>query len=94
MGNPAIAEVLEIPKKRGEYGQGSCYQRADNGRWEISFYDNEGRRRRQSFNTEAKARKALNRALTLKEVGKLDAPETRVRIDGLTEAYLDRKSVV
>ena len=81
-------QILELPKKRGSYGEGSCYQRQDNKRWEISFYDNEGRRRRQSFNTEAKALKALNRALTLKEAGKLDEPETRVRVDALAEAYL------
>jgi integrase len=82
------ADVLEIPKQRGTYGEGSCYQRQDNKRWEISFYDNEGRRRRQSFSTEAKAKKALNRALTLKEAGKLDEPETRVKVDSLAEAYL------
>lgn len=82
------AQILELPKKRGSYGEGSCYQRKDNGRWEISFYDNEGRRRRQSFSTESKARKALNRALTLKEAGKLDEPETRVKVDTLAEAYL------
>jgi integrase len=80
--------VLEIPKKRGKYGEGSCYQRDDNKRWEISFYDNEGRRRRQSFSTESKAQRALNRALTLKEAGKLDEPETRVKVDTLVEAYL------
>jgi integrase len=82
------AQVLEIPKKRGKYGEGSCYQRQDNERWEISFYDNEGRRRRQSFSTESKARKALNRLLTLKEAGKLGEPDTRVRVDTLAEAYL------
>lgn len=80
--------VLEIPKKRAKYGEGSIYQRKDNKRWEISFYDNEGRRRRQSFSTEAKAQKAMNRALTLKEAGKLDEPETRVKVDALAEAYL------
>jgi len=74
--------------KRGKYGEGSCYQRQDNGRWEISFYDLEGRRRRQSFSTEAKAKKALNRSLTLKESGKLDEPEGRVKLDALMEAYL------
>jgi integrase len=83
----AHAVVLEMPK-RGKYGAGSCYQRSDNGRWEISFYDNEGRRRRQSFSTEAKAQRALNRALTLKEAGKLDEPEYRVKVDALAEAYL------
>ena len=81
-------DVLEIPRKRGTYGEGSCYQRQDNKRWEISFYDNEGRRRRHSFNTEAKARKALNRCLALKEAGKLDAPEGRTKIDTLADAYL------
>lgn len=81
-------QILEIPKKRAKYGEGSIYQRQDNGRWEISFYDNEGRRRRQSFSTEQKAQKALNRALTLKEAGKLDEPETRVKVDTLAEAYL------
>ena len=81
-------EVLEIPKRRGKYGSGSCYQRQDNKRWEISFYDNEGRRRRKSFSTESKARRTLNRLLTLKEAGKLDDPETRVKVDTLAEAYL------
>ncbi len=85
---PAMAEVLELPKKRGEYGQGSCYQRKDNGRWEISFYDSEGRRRRQSFSTEAKAQKALSRSLVLKETGKLDAPEGRAKVETLAAAYL------
>jgi len=91
MGTPEVvtmSELLEIPKKRGKYGEGSCYQRSDNGRWEISFYDNEGRRRRQSFSTEAKARKALTRKLALKEVGKLDAPEGRAKTDTLADAYV------
>jgi integrase len=86
--NAATAEVLEIPKKRGKYGEGSCYQRQDNERWEISFYDNEGRRRRESFSTESKARKALVRKLALKETGKLDAPEGRTKVDSLSTAYL------
>ena len=84
----AQLDVLELPKKRGKYGEGSCYKREDNKRWEISFYDNEGRRRRQSFSTETKAQRALNRALTLKQAGKLDEPETRVKVDTLAEAYL------
>jgi integrase len=84
----ATAEILEIPKHRGRYGEGSCYQRQDNSRWEISFYDNEGRRRRESFSTEAKARKALTRKLALKEAGKLDAPEGRTKTDTISAAYL------
>lgn len=75
-------------KTRGQYGEGSCYQRRDNLRWEISFYDNEGRRRRESFSTESKARKALTRKLALKEAGKLDQPEGRVRVDALYDQYL------
>ena len=86
--NVAIADVLELPKKRGEYGRGSIYQRQDNGRWEISFYDQEGRRRRHSFSTESKAQKALNRFLVLKETGKLDSPEGRAKTEHLAEAYL------
>jgi integrase len=86
--NVAIGKVLELPKRRGEYGKGSCYQRDDNGRWEISFYDNEGRRRRKSFSTEAKAKRALNRFLVLKETGKLDSPEGRAKTEHLAEAYL------
>lgn len=81
------AQVIEIPKKRGKYGEGSCYQRQDNGRWEISFYDNQGRRRRQSFSTEAKARKALSRQLVLKETGKLELYEGRIKVDVLADAY-------
>ena len=81
------AEVLEIRKKRGEYGKGSCYQREDNGRWEISFYDNEGRRRRRSFSTEAKARRALNTAITLRDCGKLNPHEGRVKVEAMAESY-------
>jgi integrase len=81
------AEIIEVSKKRGKYGEGSCYQRSDNARWEISFYDNEGRRRRESFSTEAKARKALTRRLVLKDAGKLDAPEGRTKTDSLAESY-------
>jgi integrase len=91
MQSTAMAQVLEIhaPKTgKGKYGEGSCYQREDNLRWEISFYDNEGIRRRKSFSTEAKARAALNRFLVLKKAGKLDAPEGRSKTDVLAEAYL------
>jgi len=57
-------------------------------RWQISYYDNEGRRRRESYRTEAKARKALKTKLTLKEVGKLDVAETRTTIDTIAKLYL------
>lgn len=83
----SIAEVLEIPKNRTKYGEGSVNQRGT--RWQISYYDNEGRRRRESYRTEAKARKALSTKLTLKEAGKLDAAEIRTTIDTIAKLYLD-----
>ena len=91
MGNDiSIAEILEIPKQRSEYGAGSVVQRGD--RWQISYYDNEGRRRRESYRTEVKARKALKTKLTLKEVGKLDDAETRTTIDTIAELYLANRA--
>ncbi len=77
---------MEIPKRRSKYGEGSIIQRGD--RWQISFYDNEGRRRRESYSTETKARKALQKKLTLKETGKLDPAEIRVTIDTIANLYL------
>ncbi len=59
-------------------------------RWQISFYDAQGRRRRESFSTEAKARKALTRAIALRDSGKLDPREGRVKIDTLAESYKTR----
>jgi integrase len=85
----SVAEVLEIPKSkapRAKYGEGSIVQRGT--RWQISFYDNEGRRRRESYSTEAKARKALNQNLVLKETGKLDVAESRATIDSIALLYL------
>src|SRR3984957_16016451 len=61
-------------------------------RWQISYYDNEGRRRRESYRTEAKARKALKTKLTLKEVGKLDVAETRTTIDTIAKLYLPARA--
>ncbi len=86
MDNPTIAQILEIPKPRSEYGEGSITRRGN--RWQISFYDNESRRRWESYSTEVKARKALTTKLTLKEAGKLDAAETRITIDALAKLYL------
>ena len=80
------AEVLEIPKRRTEYGEGSVVQRGN--RWQISYYDTEARRRRESYRTEAKAKKALKTKLTLKEAGKLDPAETRITIDAIAKLYL------
>ena len=47
----------------------------------------QGRRRRESFTTEAKAEKALTRALTLRDAGKLEPYEGRTKVDALAEAY-------
>jgi integrase len=80
------AAVLEIPKRRGKYGEGSIRQLGA-GRWQISFYDAQGRRRRESFTTEAKAQKALTRALALRDTGKLEPHEGRVKVDALAESY-------
>jgi hypothetical protein len=81
--NPAA--VLEIPKP-STYGEGSIRQLGPT-RWQISFYDAQGRRRRESFSTEAKAQKALTRALALRDSGKLDPQEGRVKVDTLAESY-------
>jgi len=90
MSEATMAEVLEIPKQRGKYGEGSIVQRGD--RWQISFYDGEGRRRRETYSTELKAQKALRSRLALKDAGKLDPVESRVTVDTLAELYLaDRK---
>ncbi len=81
-------EVLDVPKRRArsEYGKGGI-RRLGPTRFQISFYDAQGRRRRESFKTEAKAIKALNKATTLRDAGKLDPAEGRVKVDSLAEAY-------
>lgn len=84
--NTNQAAVLEIPKSRAKYGEGSIVRRGD--RWQISFYDNDGRRRRESYSTEAKAEKALKTKLVLKETGKLDPAEGRATIDSIAILYL------
>jgi integrase len=82
----ANTAILEIPKQSGKYGEGGIRQLGP-ARWQISFYDTQGRRRRESFSTEAKAQKALTRALALRDSGKLDPREGRVKVDTLAEAY-------
>jgi hypothetical protein len=86
---PEAGEV-ETSNRRGEYGKG--YVERHGKGYRICFYDNQGRRRRKTYSTEAKANKALSDQLVLKEKGKLDAYETRITIDTLAELYLaDRK---
>lgn len=76
---------LEKPEE-STYGKGSIRELGKN-RFMISFYDAQGLRRRKSFSTRAKAEKALNTALTLKDAGKLDPREGRIKVDELAEAY-------
>ena len=52
------------------------------------YYDNDGRRRRESYSTEAKAEKALKTKLALKETGKLDPADSRATIDSIAILYL------
>jgi integrase len=78
--------VLETPKRRGKYGEGGVRELGPE-RWQISFYDAQGRRRRESFSTEAKAIKALTRALALRDAGKLDPREGRIKVDALAASY-------
>jgi integrase len=87
--SPKLAEVLEIPKKRAKYGEGGAYQRP-NGTWQIAFYDDQGRRRKESYSTEAKARKMLARKIALREAGKLDEAESRAKLDTLAELYVNK----
>ncbi len=82
----STADVLEIPKQRGTYGEGSV-RPLGLKRWQISYYDAQGRRRRESFTTEAKAEKALTRALALRDAGKLEPYEGRTKVDALAEVY-------
>src|SRR5207302_5728056 len=82
-----LARVLEMPQPRGgKYGEGSVRQLAAD-RWQISFYDGEGKRRRECFKTEKKARKELARAIVLRDAGKLDAHDGRTKVDALAESY-------
>jgi len=88
----AIGQLVEIPKKRRKYGTDGLKLLAD-GRWQASLYDTEGRRRRKSFNDEEKAAKWLTKMVVLKDAGKLDPKEGRVKVTQLAESYkLDRKN--
>ena len=72
---------------RGEYGKGSVVPRP-NGRWQIQFSDTSGRRRSESFSTEAKATRALAKRILQKEAGVLEvSSDARVKMAGLAEAY-------
>src|ERR1700677_3224368 len=86
----SVAEILEIPTRRARYGEGSVVRRGD--RWQISFYDNEGRRRRESYRTEAKARSVITTKAALKEAGRPDTAEPRITIDTVAKLYLADRS--
>jgi integrase len=80
-----LADVLEIPKAKGKYGEGSLVQRGT--RWQISFYDAQGRRRRESFSTLKKAEKQLTARLALRDAGRLEPYEGRIAVTALAESY-------
>lgn len=80
------AEVLEIQKQRREHGKGGIYPRP-NGRWQIAFYDRTGRKIRETYKTEEKAEKMLQKRLAQVDAGVLET-ETRVKIDALADSYL------
>jgi integrase len=73
-------------QKRPEYGKGGIRELGP-ARWQISYYDDQGRRTRKSFSTEAKAKKALTTATTLREAGKLDPRDSRIKVDSLAASY-------
>jgi len=83
----ALAEVLEITKKRGRYGEGCVYPRP-NGRWQIQFYDAAGKKRCETFRTEAQAKRMLARRIAQRDAGTLESStDARVKIDVLAESY-------
>jgi integrase len=92
MRNPMMAEVLEMPKPgpkaRGEYKKGSIVQRGDH--FQISFYDNDGRRRRESFSTLKRAENVLRQKISLRETGKLDEAESRITVNALADLYITK----
>lgn len=80
------AAVLEMPKPEKEYGTGSIRQLGPK-RFQISFYDKQGVRRRESFSTYDKAERALGKKINLRDEGKLDPKESNFKMDSLAEDY-------
>jgi integrase len=74
-------------RERAKYGEGSIRQLGPD-RWQISFYDGQGIRSRESFNTETKAKKRLNTLKALRDAGKLDPRENRTRVEILAGLYI------
>lgn len=79
-------EVLELEKQRRAHGKGGIYARP-NGRWQIAFYDNSGRKVRETYKTFEKAQKMLDKRLAQVDAGVLEV-ERRVKVDDLAAAYL------
>jgi integrase len=84
--NTLTADVLEMKKPRRSYGTGSITARP-NGRFQIQYYDNSGRKRRETVSTLAKAEKLLQKRAAQKDAGTLETADTRVKIDVLATAY-------
>lgn len=81
------AKVLEFEKSRREYGSGNITKRP-NGRYQIQYYEVQGRRRRETYKTEDRARKMLAKRLAQQDAGTLEsADSSRMKIDILAESY-------
>jgi integrase len=79
--------VIELKRTRREHGTGGVYERP-NGRWQIQYYDQTGRKRRETYSTEAKARKKLDQRIAQRDAGTLETASTsRVKIDALADSY-------
>ena len=86
--NVPVSNVVEMPKPRRKNGKGCVVQRGN--RFQISYYDAEGRRRRKSYKTLEKAEGELAYKIKLREKGKPDEAETRITVDALSELYITK----
>jgi hypothetical protein len=93
------AAILEMPslgrgssesvsKVRRTNGEGCVVQRGN--RFQISYYDGAGKRRRESYKTREKAEKELAYKIKLREKGKLDEAESRITVDALADLYVTK----
>jgi integrase len=96
MSNAAILEMPShsressepLSKVRRKNGKGCVVQRGS--RFQISYYDAEGRRRRKSYKTLEKAEGELAYKIKLREKGKPDEAETRITVDALSDLYITK----
>lgn len=77
---------VEMEKERRGHGQGGIYPRP-NGKFQIAYYDQTGRKIRETFGSYEKAAKMLQRRQTQKDAGVLEV-ERRTKVDELAASYL------